>query len=575
MKIHKLLPYVYLFTLSLALTSTGQGGSQMFPSKLPSRGLNAYLISPMESCRTLPEGWSLRTEPSFGNSAIADLSLDAAVKNAVCRTTSYRLPRSDYHVSILVRGRGQVRLVGSDRWTDFETPRSNYYAWIEAGRVPDAEVVRVEVRSTGGRNSLNYGGILAEGQVQPVHPVSAVAAKIAAGQPVTVVLLGDSVTENFAGTGGGSSRFETGNPGLLLHFLKGHSDTDVDYFAHRLPQHWPADRDPAKIPLVEVGGQTCYDSRIEADSSKPIHLINLGKGGAAASYGWTRMPDTIIEADYFDASFPREERKPSVRFGLAHYRPDLAIINFGTNDVNAVHEDWTVEDYLFHMKTLATNIQHRCGAAVILSTPHRWTRGVHLASHRQPAMVDALRAYCRTTGIALADVYNEYEPGQYDGIHPGDAGHQHMANAYIKAILGQPSEPKIRAQTTAEELQDHGDGRVSHAATGLTWSRSADLADGEVDAAASVRFVSQFNADKRYGHNDWRLPTRDEMLRLVDPTNRSPALPTGHPFQAVSGWYRTSTPEWGVDMNTGTPWSSSQADGKPARIWLVRGPEGE
>lgn len=553
--------------------STAHGGSQMFPTKRPARGLSAFMVSPVEGAKSAPQGWTLRTDRSFGNSAITDESLQADVAGASATTTSYPLPKSDYFVSILVRGQGEVRLAGGETWIPFTTPRSNYYSWVEVGPVKNATRVGVELRSVGGKNGLNYGGLLAEGQTMPVVPVSTVAAKIKGGEPATVVLLGDSVTENVGGTGGGSSCFEKGNPGLILEFLGQTSRVDVDYFTHRQPKTWPTDRTLARIPTTEIDGTMCYDSRIEKDASKRIHLINLGKGGAAANWGWSRMPDVIIENDYFDAALPKDQRKASVRFGLVHYEPDLVIINFGTNDVNAVHSDWLVDDYLFHMKVLATNIQHRFGSAVVLATPHKWTLGVHLTSHRQPAMVDALRSYCRASGLVLADVYNEYGPGEYDGIHPGDTGHRHIADAYIKAILGQPSEPRIKSQTVATDFRDNGDATVLDTTTGLTWTRSTDLADGGKDGPGTREFVAKFNAEAAYGHNDWRLPTRDELLKLVDPQNRSPALPAGHPFKSVSGWYRTSTPDWGVDMDTGVPWSTAQAGAKQARIWLVRGIE--
>ncbi len=569
MKTHMRTTLGLILAVATMAGSTARGGSQMFPTKQPARGLSAYLVSPTEGMNSPPKDWSLRTDRSFGNSAIADESLEAKSKGATCTTTSYPLPRSDYYVSVLVRGQGQVRLVGGETWKDFNTPRNNYYSWVEVGQIKDTATVGVEIRSIGGRNSLNYGGVLAEGQIQPVIPVADVASKIKAGAPTTVVLLGDSVTENWSGTGGGSSCFEKGNPGLTLQFLEQTAGTQVDYFTHRLPETWPTDRELAGIPTVEVGGNTCYDSRIEKDTSKRIHLINLGKGGAAANWGWSRMQDEVVESDYFDATLPKEQRKHSVRFGLAHYKPDLVIINFGTNDVNAVHPDWLVEDYLFHMKALSTNIQHRFGSAVILSTPHKWTRGVHLTSHRQPAMVDALRAYCRATGIALADVYNEYGPGEYDGIHPGDAGHQHIANAYIKAIAGQPSEPQIKSATVAADLKDNSDGTIRDITTGLIWTRNADLARGGKDAAGTEEYVATFNADAAFGHQDWRLPTREEILKLVDPAKRNPALPRLHPFKSVSGWYRTSTADWGVDIDTGIPWSG-KAESKLARIWLVR-----
>ncbi len=573
MSIHIRLTHALVVAVAATVGSTAHGGSQMFPTKRPSRGLSAFVVRPTQGAASTTPGWTLRTDRTFGNSAISDEALEAGVLGATAATTSYPLPKSDYFVSVLVRGRGEVRLAGNRTWTSFKTPRNNYYSWVEVGRVENANRVSIELRCVAGKNSLCYGGLLAEGQVQPVVPISKVAAKIKKGESTTIVLLGDSVTENVGGTGGGSSSFEKGHPGRILAFIQGSSGLKADYFTHRQPEAWPKDRELTKIPTVEIDGKTCYDSRIEKELSKPIHLINLGKGGAAANWGWSRMPDVIVEHDYFDTRLSKEQRKNSVRFGLAHYRPDLVIINFGTNDVNAVHADWLVDDYLFHLKVLTTNLQQRFGCAVILSTPHKWTRGVHLTSHRQPAMVDALRAYCRASGIALADVYNEYEPGEYDGIHPGDAGHRHIADAYVKAILGLPSEPRIQPQTVAADFINNRDASVLHTTTGLTWTRNADLAGGEIDGPGTERFIARFNKDVALGHSDWRLPTRDELLAIVDPEKRAPAMPAGCPFESVSGWYRTSTPDWGVDMETGVPWSTKHAGRKLARIWLVRDAE--
>lgn len=562
-----------VFLAVLGFVSTARATSQMFPPKHTPGAVSAYLVKPTEGMQGIPDGWEHITHKSFGNSAIADEALEAKAKDASCKTTSYILPKSDYTVSILVRGKGQARLAGT-AWSDFETRRNNYYEWIQIGEAKGATSVLVELKAVGDRPLLFYGGLLAEGQVQPVNPVAEVLERLKAGKPVTVVLMGDSVTENSGGTGGGSSSFEKGNPGLMLQFLRDLCGEDVDYFTHRLPVNWPQDRELSEIPTVEMDGKSVYDSRIETDASKRVHLINLAKGGAAAPYGWTRLPDTIVEYDYFDHKFvAKDQRKHSVRFGLTHYRPDLIIINFGTNDVNGAHPNWLVEDYLFHMRVMATNFQRLFGCAVILSTPHKWTSGVHLLTHRQPQMVDALREYCGKTGIALADVYNEYAAGEYEGIHPRDLGHKHMADAYIKTVLGQPSASAIEARITAEQLKDNGDSTVTDVTTGLVWTKSADLAAGGKTLDETVSFADTFNREKQLGHGDWRLPTREELLGVVDPAMRRPALPEGHAFSGVSGWYRSSTEGWGVDMDAGTPWGTGKSAGKAARIWLVRGGE--
>ncbi len=70
-----------------------------------------------------------------------------------------------------------------------------------------------------------------------------------------------------------------------------------------------------------------------------------------------------------------------------------------------------------------------------------------------------------------------------------------------------------------------------------------------------------------------RLPT----VRKAWPTNRQlPKIPTTEIGGQTCYDSRIEedpskrTPDWGVDMDTGFPWSTSQAKVKPARIWLVR-----
>ncbi len=557
-------------TISGLLSGSVLAASQMFPVKKGSKGVSAYLIKPTEGMAETAAGWKLITSRSYGNSALADECLTPQAKDAVCTTTSYALPQSDYVVSVLMRGQGQARLKGSAEWTAMKSPAANSYTWIEIGTVKDATEVVVEVAATGGR--FFYGGILAEGQVLPIIPVDRMLERIKAGGPATVVLLGDSVTENSGGKGGGASSFEKGNPGLMLSLLQQLSGGEVGYLSHREPPAWRGvnrKEEPGKLPQIEIGGKSVYDARQELDGSKKVHLINLGKGGAASDWGWSRMSDTIIEYDYFDTKLEKAERLNTIRHGMARYKPDLVFVNFGTNDVNGVHGNWTVEDYMFHMKVLATNIQHRFGAAVVLSTPHKWTSGVHLYPHRQPRMVLALREYCRATGLAMADVYNEYAADESDGIHPRDAGHKHIADAYAKALQGQPSEPRTKARITAADLQDNGDGTVTDVKSGLMWMKEAGASKEAIAADKVAELVAAVNAEKKLGHADWRLPTRDELLGLVDPMESNPALPRGHPFTSVKEWYQSSDGSWGVDMPSGVAYTGKGA-GREVHVWLVR-----
>ncbi len=66
--------------------------------------------------------------------------------------------------------------------------------------------------------------------------------------------------------------------------------------------------------------------------------------------------------------------------------------------------------------------------------------------------------------------------------------------------------------------------------TGLTWSRSADPADGLLDWQQAIDTVAQMNASLAGGHTDWRVPTIRELEGQISLATHSPALPGGHPF---------------------------------------------
>ncbi|MEN6538889.1 MAG: DUF1566 domain-containing protein [Mizugakiibacter sp.] len=95
---------------------------------------------------------------------------------------------------------------------------------------------------------------------------------------------------------------------------------------------------------------------------------------------------------------------------------------------------------------------------------------------------------------------------------------------------------------------DNGDGTVTDTTTGLMWSKGT-VGDASIcwnDADTACRELTLA------GHRDWRLPTRAELLSLVDDTRHDPAIDSSI-FECHPSWYWTSTP---------TAWASSCA-------WLV------
>lgn len=78
--------------------------------------------------------------------------------------------------------------------------------------------------------------------------------------------------------------------------------------------------------------------------------------------------------------------------------------------------------------------------------------------------------------------------------------------------------------------------------TGLSWTANASPAEFPVTWPECFDFIREINEQSLYGHNDWRLPDRNELRSLISYATKRPALPVDHPFDHVFlGWYWTSS----------------------------------
>jgi hypothetical protein len=94
-----------------------------------------------------------------------------------------------------------------------------------------------------------------------------------------------------------------------------------------------------------------------------------------------------------------------------------------------------------------------------------------------------------------------------------------------------PEAPTSRFNAVGESVTD--------AVTGLTWSAN-DVPGGKMTDAEAVTAVGAYRGD---GYSNWRLPTRAELLTLVDDTRTDPAIDTTVFPTCKADWYRTSS-EW-------------------------------
>lgn len=108
--------------------------------------------------------------------------------------------------------------------------------------------------------------------------------------------------------------------------------------------------------------------------------------------------------------------------------------------------------------------------------------------------------------------------------------------------------------------------------TGLVWEQSPQTTTHQW---ASARL--ECTARTASGRSGWRLPSVNELASLIDTTNTSPALPTGHPFSNVwpSRYWSATT---SADIPT-LAWNGNFDDGEVATylkssflfVWCVRG----
>jgi len=112
--------------------------------------------------------------------------------------------------------------------------------------------------------------------------------------------------------------------------------------------------------------------------------------------------------------------------------------------------------------------------------------------------------------------------------------------------------------------------------TGLVWEQSPDTTTRTWTNAIIYCYQKTIG-----GRKGWRLPTVEELASLVDPSQSSPALPSGHPFSSSvqSAYYWSSTT---YASDTGGAWGVGFYDGgvkappisATLYVWCVRGGQG-
>jgi hypothetical protein len=124
---------------------------------------------------------------------------------------------------------------------------------------------------------------------------------------------------------------------------------------------------------------------------------------------------------------------------------------------------------------------------------------------------------------------------------------------------------------------DLSDGTVKDNLTGLEWVNAPHSLSGNSGTMKWISAIDFCNNLVYAGHSDWRLPSRKELMSLVDYGRYSPALPAGHPFAGVQNYdyywsgtsYARTGGAWSVAMSSGYVYDDDKA--YTYYVWPVRG----
>jgi hypothetical protein len=122
----------------------------------------------------------------------------------------------------------------------------------------------------------------------------------------------------------------------------------------------------------------------------------------------------------------------------------------------------------------------------------------------------------------------------------------------------------------ANHLVDNGDGlTVTDLVTGVTWQRGGC----DIGAIRQVQqYVKELNRDRFAGHVDWRLPTLEEALALLEPVRNDQGLHLHPCFSATQPFIfladeRQPGGYWFIDFKQGTVfWASGTIPGGFGRV---------
>jgi hypothetical protein len=135
----------------------------------------------------------------------------------------------------------------------------------------------------------------------------------------------------------------------------------------------------------------------------------------------------------------------------------------------------------------------------------------------------------------------------FDTFKGADPYNQAGDGSSVRLVRGGRSTALLRSDRPDTDYVDNGNGTITHAASGLVWQKCPAGQTWSGTACAGEASQLSWNAAQALtstlaGKRDWRLPTMEELLTLVDYSRSAPAI-NGTLFPGTpAGYFWTSTP---------------------------------
>jgi alpha-tubulin suppressor-like RCC1 family protein len=150
------------------------------------------------------------------------------------------------------------------------------------------------------------------------------------------------------------------------------------------------------------------------------------------------------------------------------------------------------------------------------------------------------------------------------GNAPGESFRSFLS---ARMVRGGPAFDPLLPYTPSSDFVDHSDGTVTHLKTGLMWKRCAEgqVWSGSTCSGSPASYdwkAASARTSSSGGHSDWRLPTVNELLTLVEYQSARPAINEAlFPNMPVNwNYFWSDSPSasqsgsaWTVDFNSGEP----------------------